>query len=107
MRLGRSVRQRQAADKVGLFIGAANPDHEVFDHPDEVDINRPHYRHLSFGAGAHRCIGSNLARLQIRIFIEELLSGLGPFRIPAGAELKYASGQTRGLRRCHWSLRRS
>ena len=86
-----------AGDKVGLFIGAANRDPEVFDHPDEVDINRPHNRHLSFGAGAHRCIGSNLARLQIRIFIEELLSRIGPFRIPGGAEVKYASGQTRGL----------
>ena len=84
-------------DKVGLFIGAANRDPAVFERPDEVDIDRPHNRHLAFGGGAHRCIGSNLARLQIRIFVEELLNRIGPFRIKEGADVRYMGGQTRGL----------
>jgi cytochrome P450 len=84
-------------DKVGLFVGAANRDPTVFARPDDVDLDRLHNRHLSFGAGPHRCIGSNLARLQIRVFVDELLSRIGPFRIPAGAALRYAGGQTRGL----------
>lgn len=83
-------------DKVGLLFAAANRDPDVFPHPDEVDIDRPTNRHLTFGAGPHRCIGSNLARLQIRIAIEALLDRLGPFRIPDGAEIAYLSGQARG-----------
>ncbi|WP_019926671.1 cytochrome P450 [Nocardia sp. BMG111209] len=86
----------RAGDKVGLFFGAANRDPDMFEHPGEVILDRPHNRHLSFGAGPHRCIGSNLARLQIRIAIRRLLERLGPFRIPAGAEVGYFSLQARG-----------
>ncbi|MCX4091506.1 cytochrome P450 [Nocardia sp. alder85J] len=89
----RSIR---AGDKVGLFFGAANRDPEVFERPDEVILDRPHNRHLSFGAGPHRCIGSNLARLQVRIAIRRLLERLGPFRIPDGATVGYFSLQARG-----------
>ncbi|HEY8527064.1 MAG TPA: cytochrome P450 [Acidimicrobiales bacterium] len=90
---GRRVR---AGDKVGLFFGAANRDPAVFERPDEVVLDRPHNRHLTFGAGPHRCIGSNLARLQIRVAVRRLLERLGPFRLPAGAEVTYFSLQARG-----------
>jgi cytochrome P450 len=88
--------QVRAGDKICLIFGAAGRDPAVFDHPDQVDLDRPHCRHLSFGAGVHRCIGSNLARLQIRIAIQQLLARLGPFRIPDGAEVGYSSRQSRG-----------
>ena len=52
--------QIKAGDKVGMFFGAANRDPAVFERPEEVDIDRPHNRHLTFGGGPHRCIGSNL-----------------------------------------------
>jgi cytochrome P450 len=90
---GRQIKQ---GDKVGLFFGAANRDPAVFERPEEVHIDRPHNRHLAFGAGPHRCIGSNLARLQIRVAIERLVDRLPPFRIPDGAEVTYLSGQARG-----------
>lgn len=83
-------------DKVGLFYGAANRDPAVFDHPSQVDLNRPHERHVAFGAGVHRCIGSNLARLQIRVAVEQLVSRLSPFRIPEGATIEYFTLQARG-----------
>jgi cytochrome P450 len=89
-------KQIKKGDKVGLFFGAANRDPSVFEHPDEVHVDRPHNRHLAFGAGPHRCIGSNLARLQIRVAIERLVDRLPPFRIPDGAEITYLSGQARG-----------
>ena len=92
---GQQIRE---GDKVGMFFGAANRDPAVFDRPDEVDLDRPHNRHLSFGLGTHRCIGSNLARLQIRVAVRRLLERLGPFRIPEGAHVEYFSKQARGRR---------
>jgi cytochrome P450 len=86
----------RAGDKLGLFFGAANRDPAVFDRPDELDIDRTVNPHLGFGGGPHRCIGSNLARLQIRVAIEQLVARLGAFRIPEGASVIYRSMQARG-----------
>lgn len=86
----------KAGDKMCLIFGAAGRDPEVFDHPDQIDLDRPHCRHISFGAGVHRCIGSNMARLQIRVAVEQLLTRLGEFRIPDGGEITYSSRQSRG-----------
>jgi cytochrome P450 len=83
-------------DKVGLFFAAANRDPDVFDRPDEVDIDRQANPHVAFGLGAHRCAGSNLARLQVRVAMEELLTRLSPFRIPAGATVEYVTASQRG-----------
>jgi cytochrome P450 len=90
---GQQVRE---GDKVGLFFAAANRDPDVFDRPDEVDIERPVNPHLAFGLGAHRCAGSNLARLQVRVAIEQLLARLSPFAIPAGATVEYMTASQRG-----------
>jgi cytochrome P450 len=88
--------QVKKGDKVCLIFGAAGRDPAVFDHPGQVDLDRPHCRHLAFGAGVHRCIGSNLARLQIRIAIQQLVTRLGEFRIPEGGTVEYSSRQARG-----------
>jgi cytochrome P450 len=58
--------------------------------------DRPNMGHIGFGMGPHRCIGSNLARLQIRLAVGRLLDRLGTFRIPAGASVTYVASQTRG-----------
>jgi cytochrome P450 len=83
-------------DKVCLIFGAAGRDPAVFGDPGRLDLERPHCRHLTFGAGVHRCIGSNLARLQIRVAIQQLVTRLGEFRLPDGAEVAYSSRQSRG-----------
>lgn len=82
---------------IALFFGAANRDPDVYEDADDFDIDRPHFRHVTFGSGVHRCIGSNLARLQIRVAMEQLVSRLSPFRIPDGASIEYASHQARGI----------
>lgn len=62
-------------DKVVMWYGAANYDDEVFDNPYEFDVSRSNARdHLAFGIGQHFCIGSQLARMQIRVVYEEILA---------------------------------
>lgn len=53
-------------ERVVLYIGAANRDPAVFEHPDVLDFNRSARDHLSFGSGLHRCLGSHLASEEIR-----------------------------------------
>jgi cytochrome P450 len=71
-----------AGDRVAASIIAANRDPSEFDAPDEFRIDRSPNRHLSFGIGVHRCIGSNLARLNLTVALEELIGRLSPFRRP-------------------------
>ena len=86
--------QLQEGQKVCVLFGAANRDAAVFDRPDEFDIDRARNRHLTFSGGPHRCIGSNLARLQIQVATEQLLTRLGPFRIPDGEVARDAASQS-------------
>jgi cytochrome P450 len=86
----------ERGQKVGLFIGAANRDPAVFDRAEYVDIDRERNPHLTFNAGVHRCLGSNLARLQVKVAVEQLLTRLSPFRIPAGGRVEYLTRQERG-----------
>jgi cytochrome P450 len=87
-----------AGDKVLLNFPAANRDPAVFDRADEVVIDRQLNRHLAFGAGIHRCAGSNLARMEVRVAIEEWLRAIPEFRLADGAEVLWAGGQVRGPR---------
>ncbi len=60
-----------AGDSATLLLGAANVDHDEFDDPDHARFDRVRNRHLAFGGGPHRCLGSHLARLELRVAIEE------------------------------------
>ncbi|HWE57407.1 MAG TPA: cytochrome P450 [Acidimicrobiales bacterium] len=71
-------------DRVLVNLVAANRDPAEFDRPEEFDLDRPRNRHLAFGAGIHRCVGSNVARLTLRILMEELLARATDFRFPVG-----------------------
>ena len=63
-----------AGDKVAMIYTSANRDEAVFDDPHSFDINRSPNPHLSFGIGTHFCLGVHLARLEGRVFFEELLT---------------------------------
>lgn len=90
---GRCVR---GGERVILPFGAANRDPDVFDEPEQVRIDRRRNRHLTFGTGAHRCLGSNLARLELRIAIEEWLRVMPDFRLTEPDAIEWSGGQTRG-----------
>lgn len=64
-----------AGEKVAMVYTSANRDETVFDQPDSFDIHRQPNPHLSFGIGQHFCLGVHLARLEGRVFFEELLAG--------------------------------
>lgn len=87
-----------SGDKVLLAFGAANRDPDVFEDPDEVVLDRFPNRHLSFGAGPHRCVGSHYAKLMVRIALEESLRLLGNFEVRDRSELVWTGGEARGLR---------
>ncbi len=63
-----------AGDKVAMFYTSANRDEDVFEDPQRFDIHRNPNPHLSFGIGEHFCLGVHLARLEGRVFFEELLA---------------------------------
>lgn len=64
----------KAGDRVVLVFGAGNRDPDSFDSPDDIQVDRQSNRHLAFGAGIHRCLGSNLGRRELVIALEEFLS---------------------------------
>ena len=86
-------------DKVLMNFPAANRDPEAFEEPDRVVLDRAHNRHVAFGSGIHRCAGSNLARMELRVALEEWLARIREFRLAEGAEVTWAGGQVRGPRR--------
>lgn len=86
-----------AGEKVLIYYAGANRDPREFIDPDKIDIDRVSNRHLAFGAGPHRCIGSNLARLQILVAVEEVLDKLQSIRIAPNNEFHFHSGFSRGL----------
>ncbi len=82
-----------------LPFPAANRDPEVFDRADEVVIDRAVNRHAAFGLGIHRCLGSNLARMELRIALEVWLARVPDFELADPGQVTWAAGQVRGPRR--------
>lgn len=86
-------------DWVLLPFPAANRDPQVFAHADHVVLDRTENRHATFGLGIHRCIGSNLARLELRIALEEFLARFPAFELADPPAVVWSVGQVRGPRR--------
>lgn len=82
--------------QVLLSYAAANRDPDKFDNADKVLIDRATNPHAAFGLGRHRCLGSNLARLEMTIAIEEWLRCFPEFELQAGHQVTWSEGQLRG-----------
>ena len=81
-----------------LPFPAANRDPEVFPDADRVVIDRAENRHAAFGLGIHRCLGSNLARMELTIALEEWLARYPDFELSDPDAVTWSAGQVRGPR---------
>ncbi len=82
----------EAGERITVLLGSANIDERGFPQPDDVDFERPANRHLAFGGGVHRCLGSHLARLELRVALEQLHERIPDYSIKPGEEPKYTMG---------------
>jgi cytochrome P450 len=92
---GQSLHQ---GDWLLLPFPAANRDPEAFSDAAEVHLDREENRHAAFGLGIHRCLGSNLARMELRVALEEWLARYPEFELADPSAVTWSSGQVRGPR---------
>jgi cytochrome P450 len=85
-------------DRLLMNFPAANRDPEKFADADKVIIDRATNPHIAFGAGIHRCAGSNLARMEMRVAVEEWLKRIPDFELADPENVTWAGGQVRGPR---------
>jgi hypothetical protein len=88
----------KSGERVLMNFPGANRDPEVFPDADKVILDRQQNRHMAFGAGIHRCAGSNLARMELRVAIEEWLARIPEFEVSDPSKVTWAGGQVRGPR---------
>lgn len=77
---------------------SANHDEAAFENPSAVILDRKPNRHLSFGAGVHRCPGAPLARIELRIMVEEILARIPDYKVADPSAVQISEGQTRIIR---------
>ena len=89
----------KAGDMVIMPTVAVSFDESRFDDPLKVDFTRNASGHAAFSRGVHTCVGSMLARTELRIFMEEWLARIPEFRVKPGFELQISSGTVSGIRK--------
>ena len=82
----------EAGRVVAAMLGSANTDERAWDDVDHVDFDRSENRHIAFGGGVHRCLGSHLARMELRVALEEWHRVIPEYALPDGIELLYSQG---------------
>jgi cytochrome P450 len=95
----------KADDWILLSFPAANRDPAQFDRAGEVVIDREVNRHAAFGLGIHRCVGSHLARMELRVALEVWLERIPEFTLADPAAVTWSAGQIRGPRALPLRLR--
>ena len=89
----------KAGERILLSFPSANRDETRFERPDEVVIDRERNRHMAFGVGLHRCLGSNLARMELRVALEAWLARFPRFELAVDpSEIVWTVGPVRGPR---------
>ncbi|ORB65557.1 cytochrome P450 [Mycolicibacterium tusciae] len=87
-------------DRVYISWAFANRDPELFEHPDRIILDRKSNRHFAFGLGAHRCIGSNVARVVFKSMLNGVLGRMPDFRCDPARTVHYESiGVIQGMRK--------
>ena len=86
-------------DWVLLPFPAANRDPAAFTDADTFVIDRAENRHAAFGLGIHRCLGSNLARMELQVALEEFVKRYPDFELAAPDQVTWSAGQVRGPRK--------
>ena len=84
-----------------LCYAASSRDPRVVENPAEINIERETVLHSAFGVGPHRCIGSNLARAELRCVFEEWLKRIPEFSLQEGQEPIYETGILRTMKNLH------
>jgi cytochrome P450 len=84
-------------EKVMFIYASGNRDEREFDRPDDVVLDRYPNRHLGFGMGPHRCLGSHLAKAQMELVLEAMLPLLPHWRLDPDNEPEWHAGSTRGM----------
>jgi cytochrome P450 family 142 subfamily A polypeptide 1 len=88
----------RSGDRVLMLYQCANRDEDVFREPDRFDVTRDPNPHVAFGLGTHFCLGANLARMEMKVMIQEILTRLPDVRIAPGAgPARAASTLVRGI----------
>jgi cytochrome P450 len=77
---------------VSVVLGSANTDERAWPEVDTIDFDREGNRHIAFGGGAHRCLGSHLARMELRVALEEWHRAIPDYRLRDGIVLRYSQG---------------
>jgi cytochrome P450 len=86
-----------AGNRVVVLHASANRDHRVFTDPDRFDIDRDNRKMLSFGAGPHHCLGGALAKVEIRIVLEEIAARISSYEIDVANATRVRSAHQRGF----------
>ena len=82
----------KAGEIVTFLIGSANTDDARFEDAQSVDFEREHNKHVAFGIGPHRCLGSHLARMELQVAMEEWHKRIPDYSIKAGETPTYSPG---------------
>lgn len=88
----------QPGDRIALNYAAASRDPDVCANPQRFDVHREEVVHTAFGVGPHRCIGEHLARLEIRVAVQEFLKRIPDYTIKPGTTPQFESGQLRTMK---------
>jgi cytochrome P450 len=91
--------QLRKNDIVVTSLAAASNDERSVEHPEQVDLDRKKSPHLAFNTGPHNCAGVHLARMELRIFLEEWLARVPPFELAGGYKAVARGGPVMALER--------